>query len=74
MLATCLLVLIIRYAYIYCCLQQEFWVDGARVFDMDAFSDIMLLSRRLYGIDGGCVLSKVRFVPFNTCLKGYMFR
>lgn len=49
-------------------------MDGARVFDMDAFSDIMLLSRRLYGIDGGCVLSKVRFVLFNTCLKGYMFR
>ncbi|XP_077220687.1 uncharacterized protein LOC143854547 isoform X2 [Tasmannia lanceolata] len=40
-------------------LKDELEVDGARIFDMDSSSQIMIMSRRLPGMDGAHVLTKI---------------
>ncbi|XP_021682349.2 uncharacterized protein LOC110666242 isoform X2 [Hevea brasiliensis] len=44
-------------------LERELQVDGARLFDIDAFGQILLLARRLPKIDGSHVLTKMNLLP-----------
>ncbi|XP_058082108.1 uncharacterized protein LOC131230285 isoform X2 [Magnolia sinica] len=49
-----------------CCsiaLKDEFGVDGARVFDIDASSEILVVSRRPSGMAGVHVLTKISLLP-----------
>ncbi|XWS43549.1 hypothetical protein CRYUN_Cryun16bG0113600 [Craigia yunnanensis] len=43
-------------------LQEELRVDGARLFDVDASSKILLMTRRLQGLGGTHVLTKMSLV------------
>ncbi|XP_022767275.1 E3 ubiquitin-protein ligase RFWD3 isoform X1 [Durio zibethinus] len=43
-------------------LQKELKVDGARLFDVDASSEILLMTRRLQGLGGTHVLTKMSLV------------
>ncbi|XP_077220581.1 uncharacterized protein LOC143854471 isoform X2 [Tasmannia lanceolata] len=48
-------------------LKEEFGVDGARVFDMDASNQIMIVSRRPSGMDGVHVLTKISLLfPYES--------
>ncbi|KAG8647200.1 E3 ubiquitin-protein ligase RFWD3 [Manihot esculenta] len=44
-------------------LERELQVDGARLFDIDAFGQILLLVRRLPKIGGSHVLTKMNLLP-----------
>ncbi|KAI3795844.1 hypothetical protein L1987_38504 [Smallanthus sonchifolius] len=43
-------------------LQREFQVDGGRCFDMDASGELMILARRLNGMGGTSLLTKISLV------------
>ncbi|KAL7248044.1 hypothetical protein ACSBR2_002862 [Camellia fascicularis] len=43
-------------------LQQELQVDGAKFFDVDASSQIFIIARRLYGMGGMHVLTKMSLI------------
>ncbi|KAL8245791.1 hypothetical protein R6Q59_007007 [Mikania micrantha] len=43
-------------------LQREFQVDGGRYFDMDASGQLMIVARRLNGIGGKSVLTKISLI------------
>ncbi|KAJ4977806.1 hypothetical protein NE237_008586 [Protea cynaroides] len=48
-----------------CCsfeFKDELLVDGARIFDMDAYSPLLLLARRLPGMGGMHVLTKISLI------------
>ncbi|PPR92466.1 hypothetical protein GOBAR_AA28203 [Gossypium barbadense] len=47
-------------------LQKELGVDGARLFDIDASSKIILMTRRLQGLGGVHVLTKISLVAPYT--------
>lgn len=40
-------------------------MDGARLFDIDASNQLLLIARSLSGMGVGHVLSKVMFIGFN---------
>ncbi|KAI5319263.1 hypothetical protein L3X38_038971 [Prunus dulcis] len=44
-------------------LEKELQVDGARLFDVDASNQIVLISRRLAGIGGTQALTKLSLIP-----------
>lgn len=46
-------------------MQKELQVDGARLFDVDASNQIVLISRRLAGIGGTQALTKVKFLGLD---------
>ncbi|XP_076960630.1 uncharacterized protein LOC143637044 [Bidens hawaiensis] len=46
-------------------LQREFQVDGGRYFDLDASGQLMIVARRLNGLGGTSVLSKISLVAPN---------
>ncbi|KAK1406453.1 hypothetical protein QVD17_41752 [Tagetes erecta] len=46
-------------------LQREFHVDGGRYFDMDASGQLMIVARRLNGMGGTSLLTKINLVAPN---------
>lgn len=42
--------------------QREFQVEGGRYFDMDETGQVMIVARRLNGMGGRNLLTKVSFV------------
>lgn len=44
-------------------LQKEFQVDGARLFDVDSNGENLMIARRLYGMGGQHMLTKISLLP-----------